>query len=151
MNNLRKKAMAQIMTSLKKEGERIMNECLNEIDYTHRTYNLHDSYGAAIYVWGEKEWSITTDQLAEEAKKWYGDMITGHQEIMDFFNEYQADKKLIELVIVAAMPYSEPLEYASSGQYKRYKVVSMAYDKLKQIQMNYGGSVETILRSKKES
>ena len=35
----------QIVRMLSQEGERIVNEQLVKKQYTHRSFNLHDSYG----------------------------------------------------------------------------------------------------------
>ena len=74
--------------------------------------------------------------------------ISGREQIENFLmSEYKAPKG-IELVIVAAMPYAEVLENASSGQHQKYKVISMSYNKLKDLSSQVkGSSVSNIFRS----
>lgn len=151
--SIKDKYVAQIVSYLATQGKRIVNECLTEKDYEHDTLNLHDSYGYGIYVEGKLVQSYTTEQNAGKGKKWYGRNISGHEAIMDFLNSYEASKG-IELAIVAAMPYAEVLENASGGQRRKYKVISMSYDKLKLLQTanaSLGATVHRIVRGKKST
>ena len=55
------------------------------------------------------------------------------------------------MVVAAAMPYAEVLENASSGQTRKYRVISMSYEKLKSVGQRLGGaSTAKILRSEKK-
>ena len=147
MGKFYQQALKGFIEQLANEGERIVRECLEERDYQHRTKNLHDSYGYALYVYGEVERQYTPPAQAEKSKKWYGRDIQGHEEIEKFIKSYKTTHP-IELVIVAAMPYAEVLENASSGQLRKYKVISMSYDKLKQLQRSspLKTSVQRIVR-----
>lgn len=137
----------QMVASMRKDGDRILDECLASIDYTNQTYNLHDSYGYAIFVRGERVAMKTTDQMATEGVKWYQQIIEGSEEIRRFFNAFKPSKG-IDLVIAAAMPYAEVLEGATSGQHRTYKVISMSYDKLQAVADKYPGATVSIFNRK---
>lgn len=122
-----------LVAQLAVEGDRILKECEQEADYTHRTYNLYDSYGYGIYVDGKLKRSgfLTNTATATEGKRWYKDTVKGRERLEEFLSsEYKATKG-IDMVVVAAMPYAHALENQSSGQKRKYRVISMAFDKLK--------------------
>lgn len=122
-----------LVEQLAVEGDRILKECEQEADYTHRTYNLYDSYGYGIYVDGKLKRSgfLTDTATATEGKRWYKDTVKGRERLEEFLSsEYKATKG-IDMVVVAAMPYAHALENQSSGQKRKYRVISMAFDKLK--------------------
>lgn len=124
-----------LIEQLAKEGERIMRECLQEKDYTHQTYNLHDSYGYAVYYQGSIKRSGKPSPQALEPKKFGSESITGERAITDYLNSYKPSNG-IELVIVAAMPYAIRLEHGQ-GLKRKYKVVAMSYDKLQDVQRSF--------------
>ena len=140
-----------LVSQLSKEGKRILKECEREAEYTHRSMNLKDSYGYGIYVRGVlRKKGFLGSAEAEGGKRWYGETIEGREQIENFLTKEYRPTNGIELVIAAAMPYGEVLENASSGQHRKYRVVSMSYDKLKELSANIGGStVSTILRSER--
>lgn len=121
-----------LANELAAEGERIIKECEQERTYTHRTHNLMDSYGYAVYHDGAviRSGYITAQPVATKSKKWYGKIITGREVISDFFLRKHKEPKGMSLVIAAAMPYAAVLEAGSAGLRRKYKVISMAYDKL---------------------
>lgn len=125
-------AVQSVTNELARHGNRIINECINEITYQHDTYNLHDSYGFGVYHKGSLVKHGTLERNASKSKMWYGEEIKGSEEIIKFLNSYKASNGF-ELVVAAAMPYAEVLENASSRQKKKYKVISMAFDKLEEI------------------
>ena len=53
MATLKEQAITKIVQKLEQEGNRILQECESERDYTHRSENLYDSYGFGIYVGGK--------------------------------------------------------------------------------------------------
>lgn len=55
VETLYKKALKLITKELDKDAKNVLRECIQEITYTHRTYNLYDSYGYGIYVEGKLE------------------------------------------------------------------------------------------------
>ena len=48
MGKLRDTYTKRLIDFLEKEGDRLINECLNEVDYNHITENLADSYGYGV-------------------------------------------------------------------------------------------------------
>ena len=142
--------ITRLLDALEKEGKRILAECEQERTYTHRTKNLYDSYGYGVYYNGklQRKGFLSASETATETKKWYGVEISGREQIENFLMSEYKSPKGIELVIVAAMPYAEVLENASSGQPQKYKVISMSYNKLKDLSSQVkGSSVSNIFRS----
>lgn len=110
---------------LSDEGGKLILQAVNSRDYTHRTYNLHDSYGSAVYLNGalvEKSVMLLGSK-ATKAKKYKGNEIRGAEEIIKYFRSYKP-KSAIELVVAAAMPYGVVLEKGGGGLRRKYKVIS---------------------------
>ena len=107
------------------EGGKLIEQAVSSRDYTHRTLNLHDSYGSAVYLNGALvERSVRTlPAQATKAKKFKGKEIRGAEEIIKYFQSYKP-KSEIELVVAAAMPYGVVLEKGSGGIRRKYKVIS---------------------------
>ena len=110
---------------LSDEGGKLIEQAVNSRDYTHRTLNLHDSYGSAVYLNGALvERSIRTlPAQATKAKKYKGSNLKGSEEIMKYFQSYKP-KSDIELLVAAAMPYGVVLEKGGGGLRRKYKVIS---------------------------
>lgn len=153
MATFRDRAIEQLVRKLELEGNRILRECEAERDYTHRTNNLYDSYGYGIYVGGKltKAGYLSSSKTATKSRKWYGQDVSGREQITKFLNNEYKPTKGIDMVIVAAMPYAAVLENASGGQKHKYRVISMSYDKLKQLQSEIkGASVVNIFGGKRK-
>lgn len=146
-NGLYKTAIEQSRKELVAAGQRILRECVAERDYTHRSNNLYDSYGFGVYVNGKlvNRGYLSNSPTAKAAKKWYGEVIRGRSEIDKYLVSEYAPGNGLELVVVAAMPYAVVLERGSAGLHRKYKVISMAYDKLLAICPSFG-RVKTILQ-----
>lgn len=115
----------KIVDMLSDEGGKLILQAVNSRDYTHRTLNLHDSYGSAVYLNGalvEKSVMLLGSK-ATEAKKYKGNSLKGSEEIMKYFRSYKP-KSEIELLVVAAMPYGVVLEKGEGGLRRKYKVIS---------------------------
>lgn len=128
--------------ALEKEAQRILQECVSERDYTHRTRNLYDSYGYGIYLRGKlvKKGYLSAEPTAENPRSWYGRTVKGREEIDAFLNSRYNPTNGIDLVVVAAMPYAAILE-SGSGRLKRpYRVISMSNAKLQQLSQQIKGS-----------
>lgn len=151
------KAMREILINdLAKEGERIMKKCLADKDYKDRTNNLRASYGWGVYFHGKFVRVGYSSSVPSTGKKWYGQTISGDQEVTNFFEEGgfkpPQSSESLGLVIVAAMPYGEPLENGNNFAHKKYKVIAMSADELRNLQSKYpGSSVKTILRNQIQS
>lgn len=141
-----KQLQAEALNRLEAEGKRIIQECVDERTYEHQTYNLYDSYGYGIYVNGTltRFGYLSTAPLAT-GKPLGGDSNDeyGRVEIRTFLaQEFVPSSKGIDMVIAAAMPYAEILEegHPTSNQRKKFKVISMAFDKLKAVSGQFKGS-----------
>lgn len=139
--------IARVLDQLEKEGQRILRECEQERTYTHQTQNLYDSYGFGVYYNGKltRKGFLSSSPTATETKEWYGVEVEGREQIENFLNREYKPSKGIDLVIAAAMPYAHALENASSGQYQKYRVISMSYNKLVELQKQAKGSVVSII------
>lgn len=107
------------------EGGKLILQAVNSRDYTHRTYNLHDSYGSAVYLNGKlvEKSVMLLGSKATKAKSYKGSKLKGSEEIMKYFQSYKP-KSEIELVVAAAMPYGVVLEKGGGGLKHKYKVIS---------------------------
>ena len=110
---------------LSDEGGKLILQAVNSRDYTHRTYNLHDSYGSAVYLNGKlvEKSVMLLGSKATKAKSYKGSKLKGSEEIMKYFQSYKPKSEL-ELVVAAAMPYGVVLEKGGGGLRRKYKVIS---------------------------
>lgn len=138
------KAIRDICDTLAQNGNRIIDECAAEINYQHQTFNLIDSYGFGVYYNGalERTGYYTAQPAMTKRRNWYGKALAGREEIKNFLqSEYRPKSKGFELVIAAAMPYGKILETGGGNLRRKYKVISMAYDKLQDLSKNFKGSI----------
>ena len=107
------------------EGGNLITQAVSSRDYTHRTLNLHDSYGSAVYLNGKlvEKSVMLLGSKATKAKSYKGSKLKGSEEIMKYFQSYKP-KSEIELVVAAAMPYGVVLEKGGGGLRRKYKVIS---------------------------
>lgn len=142
MGKLKEAYTNRMIDFLAKEGERLILECINEVDYTHDTNNLADSYGYGVYLNGRIVKSGFANQIpnANKPRKWYRQEVWGRTRIQDFLNKEYKPQGYLDLVLAAAMPYGHALENASSGQKRKYRVISMSYDKLRNLSAKFKGS-----------
>lgn len=133
---------------LANEGDKVLRQCVEGRDYKHRTYNLYDSYGYGVYLRGElrRFGFLQKSPNASDARVWYGEEVRGREEILDFLkSSYKPQPTGAELVVAAAMPYAKVLEEGKGGIRRKYKVISMSFDQLKEIAPKYGGTVKAIM------
>lgn len=145
-DSLYKQAINAILLELEKDAESVMNECIQEITYTHRSYNLYDSYGYGIYLNGKltKFGFLSATPKATEGKSWYGEKIKGRDAISDYLKKDYKPSGAIDLAIVAAMPYAKVLEDGSGNLKRSYRVISMSVQKLRTLAAKYNGVVKVI-------
>lgn len=143
---LKQQATELIVARLANDGARILRQCVEQRDYTHRTYNLYDSYGYGVYVNGRlmRRGFLQSSPQATDPRKWYGENVRGRDEILEFLTSGYKPSKNIELVIAAAMPYAKVLESGGGGIKHKYKVISMSNDLLRDIAAKYNGTVKAI-------
>lgn len=123
------------------EGEAIMQKAYKQKDYTDRTYNLHDSYVAAVFNDGKCYGYSTLDPQATVRTGWYGAMgdkhygttkdgdfsLSGQEEAENFIKSYEAShgrEKGVKLVVAAVMFYADILEQKQGRLKRKYKVIS---------------------------
>lgn len=139
----------QLIHELASDGKTAIQEAYKTKDYQNRTYNLHDSYGSAVYYNGvlQVDTIYYLSPNSTTAKKWYGTLMKGHDELIDFLQEYQGSAKGLELVIVAAMPYASILEDALGRVKRKYKVISGARLAMEALENKYKGSKVSRLKT----
>lgn len=142
---LKQQATELLVARLANEGDRILRQCVEQRDYTHRTYNLYDSYGYGVYVEGRlvRRGFLQRSPQATDPRKWEGENVRGRDEILEYLASVYEPSQDIELVIAAAMPYAPVLE-SGKGLRHKYKVISMSNDLLRGIAPKYGGKVKAI-------
>lgn len=136
-----------LIDALTKEGEAAIITAYNNRGFKNQTYNLHDSYGSAVYANGKVIKSTIRYLGAEQAKTTHkGDSIDmrGRDEIMDFFSQYTPKTKGIELVIAAAMYYAGFLEGGTSKAFRKIEVISGATNAMRSIASKYNGRLSDI-------
>lgn len=122
------------------EGEYIMKKAYSERDWNNRTYNLHDSYVAAVFDNGKCVGYRTLDQMADPSagksynrgsygKNRQGDyfQLYGREEAENFVMSYEAshtNEKGVKLVVAAVMFYADILEQGQGRLRRKYKVIS---------------------------
>lgn len=138
-------AIGMMVKELDKDAKVVLRECVSERDYQHQTYNLYDSYGYGIYVNGQlrKKGYLSSSPKATESKKWYSEEIRGREQIDEFLDKGYQASGLIDLAVVATMPYAKVLE-AGTGLHHSYRVISMSFQKLNELKYKYGGIVKAI-------
>lgn len=124
----KKNRIQALVKLLSEEGQKIVDNQLQNKGYTHRSHNLHDSYGWGVYVNKSLVASGFPAMQAAEGKKWYGEMIKGREAIIDFLQNKYRPHDGIDLVVAVAMPYGEIVE----DKYK-YEVISTARNDVKQL------------------
>ncbi len=124
----KKNRIQALIKFLSDEGQKIVDSQLNNKGYTHRSHNLHDSYGWGVYLNGSLVANGFPAMQATEGKKWYGETIKGREAITDFLNNKYKPHEGIDLVVAVAMPYGEIVE----DKYK-YEVIATARNDVKRL------------------
>lgn len=119
---------------LGKLGYAAIFDAYQKREYENQSYNLHDSYGCAVYVKGELIKSSIHFAGSEQSRK--DDKNTGmdgRETLMHYFDTHKfgTGKHEIVLICVAAMYYAGILEsgqYGGGGNRKKIQVISGARD-----------------------
>ena len=134
---LYKKALKLITKELDKDAKNVLRECIQEI---------YDSYGYGIYVEGklEKIGYLSSSPKASKGKNWYGEEIKGRDAINEYLKNDYSPSGVIDLAVVATMPYAKILEDGGGNLKQSYRVISMSFQKLQNLSKKYNGTVSMI-------
>ena len=133
--------MNQLIQKLTDDGEKLVRHAYEMRTFENRTYNLHDSYGSAVYVEGrliKSSVRYAGSPIAKAGKVYEDELIEGRFEIDAFFDWFKPHKKGVDLVVIATMPYADILE-KGAGLRRKYKVISGAKDLMNTIAYSYNG------------
>ena len=135
-----------LISQLANDGEKAIREAYEGREFTNRTYNLHDSYGSAVYYNGNLVKSSIRYVAAEMAEE---DERYGRNEVNDFFSNYRPkNRKGIDLVIVAAMFYADILEEGKGKLKRKYKVIAEGEDYMKNLATHFRGTLSKFVKHK---
>ena len=103
-----------------------------------------DGYG--IYVEGklEKIGYLSSSPKASKGKNWYGEEIKGRDAINEYLKNDYSPSGVIDLAVVATMPYAKILEDGGGNLKQSYRVISMSFQKLQNLSKKYNGTVSMI-------
>lgn len=127
-SNLKENFERSLIKELADYGEMIIKEAYNTKTFDDQTFNLHDSYGSAVYKDGvyEKGTLRTLEPQATKTKKVDGRHVKGKNVVSRYLRDYRPRQKGFTLVVVAAMPYGDILEAGKEPLKHKYRVVSGA-------------------------
>lgn len=135
-----------LISQLANDGEKAILEAYEGREFTNRTYNLHDSYGSAVYYNGALVKSSIRYAGAEMAEE---DDRYGRNEVNEFFSNYRPkNRKGIDLVIVAAMFYADILEEGKGRLKRKYKVIAEGEDYMKNLATHFRGTLSKFVKPK---
>ena len=135
-----------LISQLANDGEKAIREAYEGREFTNRTYNLHDSYGSAVYHNGNLVKSSIRYVGAEMAEE---DDRYGRNEVNEFFSNYRPkNRKGIDLVIVAAMFYADILEEGKGRLKRKYKVIAEGEDYMKNLATHFRGTLSKFVKPK---
>ena len=135
-----------LISQLADDGEKAIRGAYEGREFTNRTYNLHDSYGSAVYYNGtlvKSSIRYVGAEMAEEDERY------GRNEVNDFFSNYRPkNRKGIDLVIVAAMFYADILEEGKGRLKRKYKVIAEGEDYMKNVATHFRGTLSKFVKPK---
>lgn len=112
--------------------------------FANDTFNLKDSYGSAVYVYGR----LRKDSVRFIGSKTALDKnsgVYGREEVESFLTTYKASvKNPLELVCVAAIFYASILERGSTPSERKYVVISNIADDMHSLATRVKGVVKQI-------
>lgn len=133
--------IGKLYLKMKADCKAVVDEAIRTNEFTSRTGNLEDSYGAALYYDGNllEETIYYKEPKAIAPKNWKGSLVKGHDEMLDYFRSFKPAKKGFTLVLVAAMPYGEVLERGGGNLRRKYKVIVGANKFMRDLAEKYNG------------
>ena len=146
MARQRNKYIDNLISQLARDGEQALHDAYYGRGFNNRTYNLHDSYGSAVYYNGvlvKSSIRYVGAEMAEEDERY------GRNEVNDFFSNYKPkNRKGIDLVIVAAMFYADILEEGKGRLKRKYKVIAEGEDYMKNVATHFRGTLSKFVKPK---
>ena len=146
MARQRNKYIDNLISQLARDGEQALHDAYYGRGFNNRTYNLHDSYGSAVYYNGtlvKSSIRYVGAEMAEEDDRY------GRNEVNDFFSNYRPkNRKGIDLVIVAAMFYADILEEGKGRLKRKYKVIAEGEDYMKNVATHFRGTLSKFVKPK---
>ena len=146
MARQRNKYIDNLISQLARDGEQALHDAYYGRGFNNRTYNLHDSYGSAVYYNGtlvKSSIRYVGAEMAEEDERY------GRNEVNDFFSNYRPkNRKGIDLVIVAAMFYADILEEGKGRLKRKYKVIAEGEDYMKNVATHFRGTLSKFVKPK---
>ena len=129
----------KLAKELAEDGMRAVIETYETAEFTTRTGNLADSYGSAVYLDGELIYDsiFFFEPTATTPRQWYGEAISGHQEMIEYFRNFKPRSKGLSLILIAAMPYTDILEGGKGFLRRKYRVISGANSIMQEIANKY--------------
>ena len=135
-----------LISQLADDVEKAIREAYEGREFTNRTYNLHDSYGSAVYyncTLVKSSIRYVGAEMAEEDERY------GRNEVNDFFSNYRPkNRKGIDLVIVAAMFYADILEEGKGKLKRKYKVISEGEDYMREVASRFNGTLSKVVKAR---
>jgi hypothetical protein len=119
---IKDKATKALVEALTTVGWQVAMEAYRRKTYTNRTFNLHDSYGSAVYVDGvlQPDTKKYVNRSRSKRKNTHGhrdydnryaEGVDGRRALDDFFDNLKISKRRkVTLVVAAAMWYGELVE-----------------------------------------
>ena len=146
MARQRNKYIDNLISQLARDGEQALHDAYYGRGFNNRTYNLHDSYGSAVYYNGtlvKSSIRYVGAEMAEEDERY------GRNEVNDFFSNYRPkNRKGIDLVVVAAMFYADILEEGKGRLKRKYKVIAEGEDYMKNVATHFRGTLSKFVKPK---
>ena len=146
MARQRNKYIDNLISQLARDGEQALHDAYYGRGFNNRTYNLHDSYGSAVYYNGtlvKSSIRYVGAEMAEEDDRY------GRNEANEFFSNYRPkNRKGIDLVIVAAMFYADILEEGKGRLKRKYKVIAEGEDYMKNLATHFRGTLSKFVKPK---
>ena len=140
--------MNQLIQKLTDDGEKLVRHAYEMRTFENRTYNLHDSYGSAVYVDGrliKSSVRYAGSPIAKAGKVYEDELIEGRFEIDAFFDWFKPHKKGVDLVVIATMPYADILE-KGAGLRRKYKVNAEGEDYMKDVARRFRGTLSKFVK-----
>lgn len=128
------KAMGKYVADLAVLGYKALEYAYNRRGFSHKSYNLQDSYASGVYVDGkliDTSVRFYRPEMADKAVKYEGNWMKGRDAAWDYLKHPKVDVgRGITLLCIAAMPYAANLENGTHRGGYHIQVISAAYDYL---------------------